>query len=201
MKRKLITLAFLLISLSIAAQDERVKKWEHFVYVGAGVFIENAQQHEKGFSAKIGYGLSYRFAPVFSVMAGVAYHTLGINLFEDAKEGADDDFFEFIDIPLVAQYRLPCRTGQWMLGLGPVLSIATRRDHYYVDADPTDPLNGKAKIKPIGIGLQPSTMYQWKHLRAGVEADIGLRDMRISYGHRLGSLHLHDVNFVLGFCF
>lgn len=220
MRKILILLTALLMcgAVNVSAQEDaqtttQFKRFEHNFYAGAGVFIDHYNEPynqsktfrtDNGLSVKLGYGLNYYFTEIFSVMAGVAYRNEETNAFV-SREGADDDSFTFVDVPITFQVHLndPQTTNnKWMIGLRLVYSHCTSNCDYYIDADPNDPLNSKIKIKDNYISLMPCVAYEIKHFRFGVEAYIGLNDVNRKYEGRVsGEKHLHNVCGVVAFKF
>lgn len=189
---KRISIALLLLAGVLATASAQEKKWEHSVNLSAGLFLDKtASACGKGLSTKLGYGVAYQFADRFSVKSGVAFRA---DMESPVKmytyDGGDYDAFTFIDVPLVARYHA---TDNLVLALGPVFSFSTNNDTYYIDPKPTSPLNGKTKIKDFYVGLQPSIVYQWKHFSLGVEANIGMMDVKLNHGLTTGSKYLHQV--------
>ncbi len=185
-------MALLLLAGVLGAASAQESKWEHCVNLSAGLFLDGTTlDYSNGLSAKLGYGVAYRFAERFSVKSGVAYR---VDMESPIKaftyDGGDYDAFEFVEVPLVARYHTK---DNLVLALGPVFSFCTNNDTYYIDSDPTSPLDGKTKIKDFYVGLQPSVMYQWKHFSLGVEANIGLMDVKLNHGLTTGSKYLHQV--------
>lgn len=189
---KRIGIALLLLVGVLGAASAQERKWEHSVNLSAGLFLDGTTlNYDNGLSTRLGYGVAYRFAERFSVKSGVAY---SINQESPIKaytyDGGDYDAFEFVEVPLVARYHTK---DNLVLALGPVFSFCTNNDTYYLDSDPTSPLNGKTKIKDFYVGLQPSIVYQWKHFSLGVEANVGLMDVKLNHGLTTGSKYLHQV--------
>ncbi len=188
MKKYLLFALFL--SAVVAAQAQE-RKWEHQFHVSAGVQIDNTDN--TGSSTGIGYSLGRFLRPDFSLTAGVALRYEVENMF-DSLDGADDDDYTFVDFSVAARYH----TGHWTFGLGPVFSFCTRNDTYYIDANPTDPMNDKEKLHTFGLGLKPSVMYDLgRHFRLGVEGHIGLNDMRIDYGRFHEPNRFHSISLTL----
>ena len=101
--------------------------------------------------------------------------------------------------PVIAQYHL----GRWAFGLGPVFSFCISNDQYHYDY-PTSKLNGKDKIKKFYLGLQPSIKYQiGRHFRIGIDGQIGLHDVRKSYGFETQTTnkYLHNIVATIGVVF
>ena len=62
-----------------------------------------------------------------------------------------------------------------------------------------DPLNGRSKIKPFSLCLQPSITYQWRRMSLGVEATVGLLNDGLHHGLRPGhKRRLSNVMALLG---
>ena len=189
---KRIGIALLLLVGILGAASAQEKKWEHSVNLSAGMFLDGMTlNYDNGLSARLGYGVAYRFAERFSVKSGVAYRVdMDSPIKAYTYDGGDYDAFEFVEVSLVARYHTK---ENFVFGLGPVFSFCTNNDTYYIDPKPDSSLNGKTKIKDFYVGLQPSIMYQWKHFSLGVEANIGLMDVKLNHGLTTGSKYLHQV--------
>ena len=176
-------------------------KWEHNIYVAGGLLIDREWgESETGVSMKLGYGLNYYFSEHWSMMPGIDIRQDAENFFSSAKDGADSDDFVFLDVPVLAQYHVD----RWTFGLGPVFSFCVSNDTYYVDHDPNSELNGKNKIKNFYLGLQPSIKYQiGRHFRIGIDGQIGLHDVRKSYGFETQTTnkYLHNIVATIGVVF
>ena len=121
------------------------------------------------------------------------------HFFSSELYGEDSDDFIFLDVPVIAQYHL----GRWAFGLGPVFSFCISNDQYHYDY-PTSKLNGKDKIKKFYLGLQPSIKYQiGRHFRIGIDGQIGLHDVRKSYGFETQTTnkYLHNIVATIGVVF
>ena len=195
--RKFLLAALLLCGLTVGAQE---RKWEHRFYAGGGLMKERADGYgSSGLALKAGYGLRRNLSEQWSLMAGVAVREVTENAFSSTLDGADDDHFTFLDVPLVAQYHVGRGRGSWALGLGPVFSFCVGNETYYIDADPKSPLSKLDKCKPFALGLQPSATYQLsRRLELGVEATVGLTNMKRTHGLTTGSKHIHDVVLTVG---
>ncbi|MBO7439438.1 MAG: outer membrane beta-barrel protein [Bacteroidales bacterium] len=220
MRKILILLTALLMcgAVNVSAQEDaqatsKFKRFENNFYIGAGAFLDHYNEPhnqskyfrtDNGLSVKLGYGLNYYFTEKFSLMAGVAYRNEETNVFRDL-DGADDDSFTFVDVPVTFQVHLndPQTTNnKWMIGLGLVYSQCQSKCDYYIDADPNDPLDGKTKIKDNYVSLMPCAAYEIKHFRFGVEAYIGLNDVNRKYeGLVNGERRLSNICGVVAFKF
>ena len=198
MKQIILSTLLLLVAVNGYSQN---RKWEHNIYVAGGLLIDREWgESETGVSMKLGYGLNYYFSEHWSMMPGIDIRQDAENFFSSAKEGADSDDFVFLDIPILAQYHLD----RWAFGLGPVFSFCVSNDTYYVDHDPTSKLNGKNKIKDFYLGLQPSVKYRiGKHFLVGIDGQIGLHDVRKSYGFETQTTnkYLHNIVATIGVVF
>ena len=196
--RKIVIALLLMAAVSGFSQD---RKWEHNIYVAGGLLIDREWgESETGVSMKLGYGLNYYFSEHWSLMPGIDIRQDAENFFSSAKAGADSDDFVFLDIPILAQYHLD----RWAFGLGPVFSFCVSNDTYYVDHDPNSELNGKNKIKDFYLGLQPSVKYRiGKHFLVGIDGQIGLHDVRKSYGFETQTTnkYLHNIVATIGVVF
>ena len=196
--RKIVIALLLMAAVNGYSQD---RKWEHNIYVAGGLLIDREWgESETGVSMKLGYGLNYYFSEHWSMMPGIDIRQDAENFFSSAKVGADSDDFVFLDIPILAQYHVD----RWTFGLGPVFSFCVSNDTYYVDHDPNSELNGKDKIKKFYLGLQPSIKYQiGRHFRIGIDGQIGLQDVRKSYGVEANTTnkYLHNIVATIGVVF
>ena len=196
---RIIVFALLLMAAVNGYSQDR--KWEHNIYVAGGLLIDREWgESETGVSMKLGYGLNYYFSEHWSMMPGIDIRQDAENFFSSAKVGADSDDFVFLDVPVLAQYHVD----RWTFGLGPVFSFCVSNDTYYVDHDPNSELNGKNKIKNFYLGLQPSIKYQiGRHFRIGIDGQIGLHDVRKSYGFETQTTnkYLHNIVATIGVVF
>ena len=196
---RIIVFALLLMAAVNGYSQDR--KWEHNIYVAGGLLIDREWgESETGVSMKLGYGLNYYFSEHWSMMPGIDIRQDAENFFSSAKDGADSDDFVFLDVPVLAQYHLD----RWTFGLGPVFSFCVSNDTYYVDHDPNSELNGKNKIKDFYLGLQPSVKYRiGKHFLVGIDGQIGLHDVRKSYGFETQTTnkYLHNIVATIGVVF
>ena len=196
---RIIVFALLLMAAVNGYSQDR--KWEHNIYVAGGLLIDREWgESETGVSMKLGYGLNYYFSEHWSLMPGIDIRRDAENFFSSAKDGADSDDFVFLDVPVLAQYHVD----RWTLGLGPVFSFCVSNDTYYVDHDPNSELNGKNKIKDFYLGLQPSVKYRiGKHFLVGIDGQIGLHDVRKSYGFETQTTnkYLHNIVATIGVVF
>jgi len=198
MKKIIISALLLMAAVSGFSQD---RKWEHNIYVAGGLLIDREWgESETGVSMKLGYGLNYYFSEHWSMMPGIDIRRDAENFLSSDKDGADSDDFVFLDVPVLAQYHVD----RWTFGLGPVFSFCVSNDTYYVDHDPTSKLNGKNKIKDFYLGLQPSVKYRiGKHFLVGIDGQIGLHDVRKSYGFETQTTnkYLHNIVATIGVVF
>ena len=198
MKKIIISALLLMAAVSGFSQD---RKWEHNIYVAGGLLIDREWgESETGVSMKLGYGLNYYFSEHWSMMPGIDIRRDAENFLSSDKDGADSDDFVFLDVPVLAQYHVD----RWTFGLGPVFSFCVSNDTYYVDHDPNSELNGKNKIKDFYLGLQPSIKYQiGRHFRIGIDGQIGLHDVRKSYGFETQTTnkYLHNIVATVGVVF
>ena len=194
-------IVFALLMMAAVNGYSQDRKWEHNIYVAGGLLIDREWgESETGVSMKLGYGLNYYFSEHWSLMPGIDIRRDAENFFSSAKDGADSDDFVFLDIPVLAQYHVD----RWTFGLGPVFSFCVSNDTYYVDHDPNSELNGKNKIKDFYLGLQPSVKYRiGKHFLVGIDGQIGLHDVRKSYGFETQTTnkYLHNIVATIGVVF
>lgn len=194
---KQMFVAVILLSCTIGARAQE-KKFENCVFLSAGRFIDQDTDTvgtQKGQTKKIGYGLDFYLTENYSVMAAVVSH------YDTEKSILDPAEFIFVDVPILFEYHTTNNgLGNLMIGAGPVFSRCIHNDYYEIEGDTYHGLNHKKKIKEFNFSLMPCIAYETRFLRLGVDANIGLRDMkRVHKGLTTGQKHLHDVCFTLTF--
>lgn len=198
MKRsiQLIIIVAMILGYNLSAKAQE-KQWEHSLYVSSGIFMVTDLTDTfvgKGFTVKAGYGINRYFTEYISVMSGIAWHKDMENLFSPVT-GGTSDWFEFIDIPLILQAHLndDVADNKWLLGIGPVFSFCTKNDEYAYDDGEAHQSSGLDKIKNFNFALMPIIAYETKHLRIGIEGNIGLRNVKLLHGELSGTKHLHNI--------
>ena len=148
-------MAAVLVSIAASAQQNAAwKRLESNFQLGGGLFLES------------GY-LAREENPGLRAQLSQIDHFMAV--------GNDPDGMSLADVFVTARYHFESDGTRMVVGLGPALSIMTSADTYYVDADPSDPLDGKEKFKRYDLGLQPSiTFLRGKHFQWGFEGSIGL---------------------------
>ena len=208
MKRFLYVLTTILVSVTASAQQNTAwKRLESNFQLGGGLFLESgylAREENPGAVLRLSYGLDIRVNDQWSVMPGVGLRAQLSQIDHFMAVGNDPDGMSLADIFVTARYHFDSNGARMVVGLGPALSFMTSADTYYVDADPSDPLNGKEKFKRYDIGLQPSiTFLRGKHFQWGFEGSIGLLNAMRQYPeyNRTGSVHLHYLAVTCGWHF
>ena len=208
MKRFLYVLTTILVSVTASAQQNTAwKRLESNFQLGGGLFLESgylAREENPGAVLRLSYGLDIRVNDQWSVMPGAGLRAQLSQIDHFMAVGNDPDGMSLADIFVTARYHFDSDGTRMVVGLGPALSFMTSADTYYVDADPSDPLNGKEKFKRYDIGLQPSiTFLRGKHFQWGFEGSIGLLNAMRQYPeyNRTGSVHLHYLAVTCGWHF
>ena len=133
-----------------------------------------------------------------SVMLGLARHVDREDTYDDSLPGADEDDFVFLDVPLLFQYHTNNNGwGNLMVGIGPVISHCIDNDYYQVESDAYNGLNHKKKIKEYNFSLMPCIAYETRYFSLGVDASIGLRDIKRTHRIISGSKYIHNVCFTV----
>lgn len=197
----------LTFAAGLSAQPLRV---EHNLQFGLGTFVYGGNYLELvrtgHLAGRLSYGPDIYVSDRWSVMPEVGGKFFFQGLFALGAVGADFDTFSYLDFTVSARRHFEDGI---ILGLGPMLSYTWTPDRYYVDADPSDPLNGKAKNERLGLSLKPSLTFasagRW---RFGVEAEIGLLNAMVQYPQpqypeyqRTGNKHIHAVRVFAALCF
>ena len=208
MKRYLFIMSALLVSVSALAQQNATwKRLESNFQLGGGLFLESgylAREENPGAVLRLSYGLDIRLDDQWSVMPGVGLRAQLSQIDHFMAVGNDPDGMSLADVFVTARYHFESDGTRMVVGLGPALSIMTSADTYYVDADPSDPLDGKEKFKRYDLGLQPSiTFLRGKHFQWGFEGSIGLLNAMRQYPEykRTGSVHMHYLAVTCGWHF
>ena len=197
----LLSLALALTGATLSAQA--LSRPEHNIQLGLGTFVYGGQHSLRNgqLAARLSYGLDIPVAGAWSVMPEVGVKLFQEGIFAIGAVGADFDSFSYLDFTLSCRYRTP---NGLILGLGPMLSYTWHPGRYYVDADPNDPLNRKAKNKPFNLSLRPGIYWDaGRRWRFGVEAELGVLNTMVQYPelNRTGSKHIHAIRFVTGLHF
>ncbi len=208
MKRALFIMTVLVVGVSSSAQQNVLwKRLESNFQLGGGLFLESgylANEENPGAVLRLSYGLDIRFNDQWSVMPGVGLRTQLSQIDHFMAVGNDPDGMSLADVFVTARYHFASDGTRMVVGLGPALSVMTSADTYYVDADPSDPLNGKEKFKRYDIGFQLSiTFLRGKHFQWGFEGCIGLLNAMRQYPEysRTGSVHMHYIAVTCGWHF
>ena len=238
MKRIICATTLFLFSFSVIQAQE--KKVESNLMLNSGTFFETGSSAANinmvkalftspdfrpqyllygGHVFRISYGLDIRMGDRWSLMPGVGARVQTASLLGMFAVGGDIDMMAAADAFCVLRYHIPVGEDQIIIGLGPDVSFLSK-DKYYIDADPADPRNGKQKFYRFDYGIQPSVTFRTgKHWQWGLEANFGLRNMRIPYelyyipsGPNAylqdpvqisvkGTTHLHTISLTCGFNF
>ena len=194
MKRILVVLSAVLFSaISINAQNKQV---ESNLLFSRGSFFETGSNSQRylfngssdypipfiGTSFRVAYGLDIPLKGNWSLMPGASLRAHTACLIGMFGVGGDIDTHACADAFCSLRYHIDAGKIGIVLGLGPDVSWSPAKNSYYIDADPRDPRNGHPKFKHFGYSLQPSITFQaGKHWQWGLEALVGLRNMRVQY--------------------
>ena len=228
MKRILIVLfVFLLATGGIFAQNG--KSVESNIQFSQGMFVETGGGQLKWFikyawnypkniptcilyylsssSTRISYGLDIRLGGPWSLMPGAGLRGDVQSFMLVGSIGGDVDLLGSLDAFCSLRYHLDAGGVGIIFGLGPDVSYIFYQSPYYIDADPGDPLNGKDKFYHFDYAVQPSITFRaGKHWQWGLEANLGVRNMRIPYPQYTDSpiripSYLDRISFTCGFHF
>ena len=196
---KQLLVAALIGGCSASAQAQE-RTWENTIFFSIGSFIDNDSYsgNDRGRTIKIGYGVNRYFTDNYSVMLGLARHVDREDTYDDSLPGADEDDFVFLDVPLLFQYHTNNNGwGNLMVGIGPVISHCIDNDYYQVESDAYNGLNHKKRIKEYNFSLMPCIAYETRYFSLGVDASIGLRDIKRTHRIISGSKYIHNVCFTV----
>ena len=181
MKRFVFLIALLyLAGLGVSAQEKRpFQRIESNAQIGGGLFLETGKDHRissqnPGIVLRLSYGLDIRFHEKWSLMPGVGIRTQMGEVLKSKKDDVDN--MTLADSFIAVRYHLETGRQRIVFGLGPAFSYMILPARYH-DSNFTE-----EKFRRFDIGLQPSvTFLHGEHFQWGLEANIGLKDLRIVY--------------------
>lgn len=183
-KYAFLFIAFLLVGVGVSAQESRpFKRVENQVQAGGGLFLETGKDYRiksqnPGIVLRLSYGLDIRLGEHWSVMPGAGIRTQAGGILKSDKDRGftDKDNMTLADCFVTARYHLELAGHRIVFGLGPAFSYMLSPARYH-DANFTG-----EKYRRSDIGIQPSvTFLCGEHFQWGLEANIGLKDLRIVY--------------------
>ena len=211
MKRIFLTFIFICMVLFANSQPQ---KWEHELNLSMGGWKgwSNIDEHQTdGLTVRAGYGLTYYFNEKTSITSGLDFvrngGPLGCGYEYWNFYNNDDDSFSFLNVPFIFKYHIhPWKESKQdlILGIGPTVNFTLDADRYIFFEDDRykeipqyqqykNALDGKKKIKKFNIGIQPTIMYQFNHVRVGIEANIGLLNMNRRYTIDTGKKIIYEI--------
>lgn len=205
MKNTILFISLLIISAGASAQGNlSSKSIESVVQLGGGLFLETGNDHRikeqnPGAVLRLSYGLDIRLNKKLSVMpgAGIRVENGGIKHWRDY--GGDPDGLVYADVFLSGRYHLDAGRQGVIIGLGPAFSYLVLPAYYDLYNDKLE------KFSRYDIGIQPSVTFLTRtHFQWGLEANIGLLDLRERYpliNMPFGSTFLHYLAVTCGWHF
>ena len=193
MKSRILSLLLLFLTITVVSTYAQERKWEPMASLSMGGYGGG----DSGITFKAGVGLGYRLSQQRSIVPGIeiiAAGPLGESFEPDNEE---DGGYGFLHIPVQMQYHcqlLENSKQDLIIGIGPSINFTIGNSKYWYAHEPYDDqfhrndfteraaeLDGKEKIKSFNIGIQPSVMYQFNHVRLGFDANFGLLDLNKKY--------------------
>lgn len=193
MKKIIIAFVFILIT-GVASMGQTHRLW-----IGAGGFFQGGSMNEAdpGVAISAQYGFEKSLSGKWAIMPGIGYEELSEGFFDSSKDGVNRDDFSNVNVFLSAVYKLPSSGFMTRIGVGPQVSIDTRREKFYIDSNPEDPMNNLSKFKKTDVGLKAFVMFDTgKRFFWGAQAFIGLKDIRSSAV--AGSAKVRTVALIVG---
>ena len=195
-----VIIAVVLFSPALLGQEKRV--YNHIDLSVGGFFEGGKNVQSPGIAIRLGYGADIKLTDRFSLMPGAGVRGQKAALGVLGNKGGSSDGLLFTDVLCQARYHFK----HIIIGLGPNVSFAVANMNYGVEnyGDPTHPLVGKKQFSTIDVGLVPSISVPFgKHWEFGVEAIIGLTNMRIRYedANAGASTYMHTVSLFFGYRF
>ena len=205
MNKILSILMMCLITVSLSAQNSSIqKRVESHLMIGGGLFRafgSNVGNLNSGVVVRAAYGFDTQLGEKWSVMPGVGFKAW---LAKQGNEyGGGDHSMSLADVFCQARYHFAVGKNSLVVGLGPQISYAVKPDFYHI-SDLNNALNGKEVFNRWDVDLLPSLSFRFgKHWMLGLEASVGLTNMRRQYPEysSTGSTYLHNLMFVTGFRF
>lgn len=172
----LLLLLVATISHNAMAQDKRL---EHNFTAGIGSSKTDNDTDRRGITLSLSYGADIYLSPSVSIMPMIGIRQTSESAIRSGWIGADFNDFSFLDAGLMMRWH---SFHGITFGVGPYYSYVLERDKYYIDADPTDPLAGKYKLKKNDFGLMPSVMFDLtRHFSLGIVGHISMIDTSEKY--------------------
>ena len=204
----IIALSFLSLT-TVFAQESWLsgKRLQNYFQIAGGLFSESGSMAKDVFPGallRFSYGLDIKLNNDWSIMPGAGIRGQVGEINHLGWDGVNPDVMEMADFYCQARYHQQADGTRMIIGLGPQISYITEPDTYYIDADPSDPLNGKEKFTRWSFSLLPSiTFLQGKHFLWGFEASIGLSNSMKQYPElgRIGAIRFQSVALNCGWHF
>lgn len=204
----IIALSFLSLT-TVFAQESWLsgKRLQNYFQIAGGLFSESGSMAKDVFPGallRFSYGLDIKLNNDWSIMPGAGIRGQVGEINHLGWDGVNPDVMEMADFYCQARYHQQADGTRMIIGLGPQISYMTEPDTYYIDADPSDPLNGKEKFTRWSFSLLPSiTFLQGKHFHWGFEASIGLSNSMKQYPElgRIGAIRFQSVALTCGWHF
>ena len=218
MKKILFVLTAILVCTSVQAQSlwDSSKPDNTFTFgVRAGIDFASSTEQEAtstrtGFHC--GVSVDYNIIKSFSISSGVFFVNKGfkgnfpeIELANPTKQTASNVSAGFIQIPLLASWRIEAPSGvQFHVNVGPYYAYGIGGDAVYKPYDMTfareydqDTFGDKGFWKHQEIGLSGSVNVQIGHFVAGIGYEYGFSDVSKVYG----KFNTRNANMTIGYNF
>ena len=206
--RRIVLGVILLLSIAVTACAQgRTKRFENIFLAGGGPFLESGSyngNNAPGLALRLSYGLDIRIDDSWSIMPGIGATGMVGDIRHLGWVGSDTDDYTSVDAFCDVRYHAESEGARIVLGLGPSFCHSKAQDTYYIDADPSDPRNRDHKFRKSGFGLRPSITFEhWGHFKWGIEANVGIRNMRIPHpGHNItGTTRFNNILIFAGIGF
>ena len=194
MKKYLFVTFVILIMTGVASMGQTHRLW-----VGAGGFFQGGRLNEAdpGTAISLQYGFEKSIGENWAIMPVVGYEELSEGFFRSAKDGEDLDNLCNVNVSLNAVYKLNSPGFVTSIGFGPQVSFDTKRERFFIDSNPADPMNKINKFKKNDIGIKAFVMFNTgSRFFWGVQTYIGLKNIRSSAME--GSARVRSVSLILG---
>ena len=219
MKKILLLFATIIVGINVQAQSlwDSSKPDQTFTFgVRAGINFASSTEHEAT-STRTGvhFGVSadYNIIKSFSISSGVFFVTKGfkgnfpeIELANPTKQTASSLSASFIQIPLLASWRIEAPSGvQFHVNVGPYYAYGIGGTTQYRPYDMTfnwdvfnqDTFGDKGFWKHQDIGLSGSVNVLIGHFTAGIGYEYGFSDVAKVFG----KFNTRNANMTIGYNF
>jgi hypothetical protein len=181
MKKIILLLTFVFLGFVWASAQEAGVR--HEIALSGGVFLESGTDAQSpGVALRFRYGVDIPLENGWSVMPGAGVRTqfADIRHVNNQLDGyPNQDYLYYADVFCQIRYQISGINIPVVFGLGPIMSVALTKTKLGITPDGP---SGLDKYHMLDLGLYPNlSFYLGGHWLVGLEAIVGLRNMRVHH--------------------